>query len=151
MIYYLIIPILLFLCMAQKSPGLAKYIFQRGNIPYQKEISVKAGEILLEITHWNIWLTLQCSLLFSLIIYLPIQSITCWFHLFWSLYTEKNNVKWGRKKGDRQKFRDFKHKLKHKIRCYTKYFLVFTAYQLQGWWTMILSPVKYQQNGSNVE
>ena len=56
----------------------------------------------------------------------------------------------GEKKGDIQQLRNFNHKGKHNIRCYLKYLLVFTAYQLQGWWTMIISSVNAQSYGINV-
>ena len=44
----------------------------------------------------------------------------------------------------------FQSQRKYKIECYPKTLLIFTAYQLQGWWTMILSPVKAQTDGINV-
>ena len=34
--------------------------------------------------------------------------------------------------------------------CYPKYLRVFTTYQVQGWWTNILSPVKSQPVERNV-
>ena len=44
-----------------------------------------------------------------------------------------------------------KHKVNDKIECYPKSLLIFIAYQVQGWCTMILSPVKSQPNESNVK
>ena len=55
-----------------------------------------------------------------------------------------------RGKGYRQQLRHFNHKGKYNIGCYPKYIIIFTAYQVQVWWSMILSPVKYQLYGSNV-
>ena len=54
------------------------------------------------------------------------------------------------KTGTAQQLRNFYHKVKHKIGCYPKYLLILTAYQVQGWWNMILSSVKYQPDGNNV-
>ena len=65
-------------------------------------------------------------------------------------HIENKNVNRGRGKGDRQKLRNSKHKGKHKIGCYPKYLLIFTAYQVQGWWKIILSSVKYRPDCSNV-
>ena len=62
----------------------------------------------------------------------------------------QENSKIGRGKGERKQLRKFKHKGKHKIVCCPKYILIFTAYQVQGWWTIILSPVKSQPDGRNV-
>ena len=70
--------------------------------------------------------------------------------VFLFLYIDKHNVKLGRGKMERQQLRHFKHKWKHKIGCYPKSLLILTAYQVHGWWTMILIPVKYQPDGSNV-
>ena len=76
---------------------------------------VQAGEILLGIFYSTLWLTLQCDLKFSLIIYLPIQALTWWFRFYWFLYIDKKNVKRGIGKGGIHQLRDFKHKGKHKI------------------------------------
>ena len=54
------------------------------------------------------------------------------------------------RKSGRQKLRNFKHKGNHKIGFYPQYLLIFTAYQVQGWWTVIISLVKSQPYGSNV-
>ena len=62
----------------------------------------------------------------------------------------QENVKRGGVKGYRQQLRNFKHKGKYKIRCYPKSLLIFTAYQVHVWCTIIISPVKSQQDGSNV-
>ena len=59
-------------------------------------------------------------------------------------------IKRWRVKVDRHQLRNCKHKGKHKIGCHTKSLVLFTAYQLQGWWTMILSTVKYQTYGINI-
>ena len=50
----------------------------------------------------------------------------------------------------RQQLIHFNHKGNHKIGFYLKYILIFTAYQLQVCWNMIISPVKYQLDGSNL-
>ena len=102
------------------------------------------------IHYWTIWLTLQCDLKLSIIISLPIQSLTWWFHFNWFLYIDKKNVKWGRGKGYRYKLRNFKHKAKHNIGCHPKYILIFTAYQVKWWCTMIISPLKAQPDFINV-
>ena len=152
MIYYFIPPpLLLIFHMYQKAPGLTKYTFQQGSLPYHKEISVQAGEITFYISYCTMWMTIQCDLQWSLILYLPIQYLTWWLHLFWLLYTEKNNAKRGIREGDRKKFRNFKHKGNHKIGFYPKYLVIVTAYQVQGWWTNITNPVKHQPDGNNVE
>ena len=62
----------------------------------------------------------------------------------------KENFKRGSGKWGRNQLRNSIQKGKHKIGCYPKYILIFTAYQVQAWWNMILSPVKSQQDGSNV-
>ena len=72
--------------MAQKVTGLTKYTFQRGSLPYQKEISVQYGETLLYIYYWTLWLTLHCALQCLIILYLPIQAITWWFLFFVPLH-----------------------------------------------------------------
>ena len=69
---------------------------------------------------------------------------------FFSPHVENKNVKRGRVKGDRQKLRNSKHKEKHIIGCYPKCLLILTAYQLQGWCKIILSPVKDRPDCSNV-
>ena len=48
--------------MAQKLPSLTKYNFQQESLPYHKEILVQGGEILLYISYWTLWLTIQCDL-----------------------------------------------------------------------------------------
>ena len=88
------------------------------------------------------------TIIFNIIDYNPNPHMVVPF--FWLLYIDKHNVKWGRQKGDRRKLRNFKCKGKQKIRCYPKYLLIITAYHVQGWWTMILSPVKFHPDGSNV-
>ena len=50
----------------------------------------------------------------------------------------------------RQEPTNFKDKIKHRIGCYPKYLLIFTSYQVQGWRKMIIIPVIYQPDGSNV-
>ena len=147
MIYYFIcLPIFLLIYMAQNLPG-KKYAFQQGSIPYQRESSIQSREILLDIYYWTLWFTLQCNLKWLLILWLPIQDLKCWFHLFWFLYTDKNNAKKGRGKRARQKYWNFRHKGKYKIGCYSKSLQIFSAYQVQMWWNMILIPVKYQPYG----
>ena len=91
------------------------YTFQQGSIPYQKEISVQSGEILLEISYWKLWTTLQCDLKYSLILSLPIQSLTWRLHLCWFMYTKNKNVKQEKLKGDRQQLINFRHKGKNKL------------------------------------
>ena len=49
-----------------------------------------------------------------------------------------------------QQLRNFNHKGNNKFGCFPKYILLFTAYQLQGWCTVIISPVKSQPDGINV-
>ena len=41
--YFICLPFLLVLHMAQKIPGLTKYTFQQGSLPYHKEIFVQGG------------------------------------------------------------------------------------------------------------
>ena len=60
------------------------------------------------------------------------------------------NLKRRRENEDIQKLRNFKHKAKHKIGCYPKSLLIFTSYQVQWWWNIIIIPVKYQPDCSNV-
>ena len=133
-----------------KITRLRKYTFQQGSIPYQKGISVQAEGIILEISYWKLWPTLQCALQCLLIRSIPIQYITWWFNLFWFLHIENNNFKQGKGKGDVQQLRNLNHKGKHKIGCYPKSILIFNTCQVQGWWTMILSTVKSQTDGRNV-
>ena len=61
----------------------------------------------------------------------------------------QENVKRGRVKRNRQQLINFNHKEKHKIGFYTKHILIFSAYQVQGWWNMIVSPVKDQLYGGH--
>ena len=83
MIYYFIcFPFFLLFHMSRKVPGLTKYTFQQVILPCQKEISVQAGKMLLKISYWKIFLNLQCDLQCSLIISLPIQDLTWWFHFY---------------------------------------------------------------------
>ena len=112
-------------------------------------MSFQSGQILLKISNCTTWLTLPCDLKCSLILFLPIPSLKWWFHLFWFLYIDKHNAKRCRVKGYRHQLRSFKHKGTHKIGYYPKYLLMFTSYQVNGWRTMIINPVKYQQDGSN--
>ena len=84
MIYYLIcFPLYLLLRMDQKLPGLTKYTFQQGSLPYQKEISAQRRGVLLDISYWTLWLIPHFDLKCSLIIYLTMQAfksqmaITC--------------------------------------------------------------------------
>ena len=102
------------------------------------------------ISYWKIWMTIQCVLQCSIIIFIPIQSLTWWFHFYCYLYIDRENVKRGRVQGDIQQLRNFKHKGKNKIGCYARSVLIFTDYQAQEWWTMIISPLKTQPYGSNV-
>ena len=101
--------------------------------------------------------TIQCDLQLSLILLIPIQSLPLWFQLFCILKsdsilrTNRYNVILGRVSGDQHVVRAFKHKVKKDIRCHTKSFLIFTVYQVQGWWTIIQSPFKSQLVGSNVK
>ena len=44
-------------------------------------------------------MTLQCELKFSTILYLPIQDLTWWFHLFWFLYIRRTMSIKGEEKG----------------------------------------------------
>ena len=134
----------------QKSPGLAKHIFKQRSLSYKKKVSVQYGKVLLEISYSTPWVNHQCALQCSLILSLLIKDLIHWFHLFWCLYMDKHNFKWVKGNGDRQQLRNCKHKGKHKVSCYQKSLLILTAYQVQGWWTMILSPVKYQTNVINV-
>ena len=66
------------------------------------------------------------------------------------LYIYNHDVNLGRRKEDIYKLINFNHKGKHKVGYYPKSLLVFTTYQVQGWWTMILIPVKYQPDDNNV-
>ena len=81
---------------------------------------------------------------------LTIQYLTWWFHLYWFICIDNKNFNRGRGNGDRQQLINSNHKGKHKIVCYPIYLLIFTACQVQGWWTMIIIPVKYQPYCSNV-
>ena len=135
--------------MARKAPGLVKYTSQHGNLTHQKEISVQGREILLDSSYQKLRPTLQRALRCSLILSPPIQALTCWFHLSPPLYIDKHNINQGRLKGYRKQLRKFNHKGNHTIGCYPKYLLVFTEYQVQGWWTMIISTVKSLPYGRN--
>ena len=148
--YFIYLPLFILLYMTWKAPGLERYTFQHGSITYQKEISVQYGEMTLEITYWTVLLILQCHLKLSLILSLPIQSIKWWFHLLWFLYIDKQNTNRGRGKGGRQKIRNFNHKGKRTIGRQPKSLLIFTDYQVQRCWTMILSPVKSQTDDINI-
>ena len=94
------------------------------------------------MSYWTLWMTIQFDLQFSLILYITIQSRTWWFHFFCFPYIENKNVKRGRGKGGRQQLRNSSHKGKHKIELYPKYILIFTAYQVQWLWNIIISTVK---------
>ena len=99
-IYYLIcFSLFLLLCMDQKLPGFKKYTFKQGSLTYQKEVSVQAGEILLDIYYQKLWLTLQRALKFSLIFSLPIQYLTRLFHFYCFLYIYKKMSREGDEKG----------------------------------------------------
>ena len=83
MIYYFIcFPPLFLFRMAQKVPDLTKNSFQYGSLPYQKQILVQAGEVLLNIFYWTLWLNRQCDLQCSIILYIPIQDLTWRFNVF---------------------------------------------------------------------
>ena len=64
---------------------------------------------------------------------------------FLFLFIDKKNVKRGIGKGDRQQLINSKQKGKHITGCYPKYLLIFTAYQVQRWWTMIKILVNIDQ------
>ena len=95
-------------------------------------------------------MTLQCDFQLSLIISLPIKFLTCWFYFYLFFYIVKKIFNRGILKGYRQQLRHFKHRVKHEIGWYPKYLLIFTAYQVQGWCTMIIITLKSQTNVSNV-
>ena len=129
MIYYFIcFPLFFLFRMAQRLSSLTKCKFQQGSHPYQKEILVQSGEILLDISKWALCLIPQYSLQLSLIISLPIQAPTWWFHFYWFLYINKKNIKRRRGQGNRYKLIQFNYKWEHKIECHPKYLLIFTAY-----------------------
>ena len=103
------------------------------------------GYLLLDtMADSTLWFTMLNNNIFSN----PIPHIVLPFLLV-PLHWEEN-VKRGILKGERQQLRNSKHKVKHKIECYPKSLMVFTAYQVQGWWTIIISPVKSQPDGINV-
>ena len=143
-------PLLLLFPMAPKPPGLTKYTIQKGIIPYQKEISVQYGEILLDISYWTLWMTLKCGLKFLLILYLPIQALIWWLHLIWFLYIEKHNFKRRIGKGYQQQLIKFKHKEIHTFGFFPKSLLIFTTYQVQGCCTMIINTLQVKPDCSNV-
>ena len=104
----------------------------------------------MDISYCTLWLNIQCDLQCSLVIYHSIQPLTWRFHFYWLFYIYKKNVKRGRGKRYRQKLINSKHKGKHKIVCYPKYLLILNEYQVTGWWTIILGPVKAQPHVINV-
>ena len=55
-----------------------------------------------------------------------------------------------RGKGDIQKSRNFRHKVNYRIGYFPTSLLIFTAYQLKWWWSMILCPVKPPSDGRNI-
>ena len=63
---------------------------------------------------------------------------------------QQKKINRGRKKGDIHQLINLKLKGKHIIVCYPKYLLIFTAYQVQRWLTMILSTIKLQLDVINV-
>ena len=105
----------------------------------------------MEISYWTLWMNLHCSLQRPLILPLPTQDLTCWFHFCWFIYIDKKNVKQWRGKGERQKLGTFKHKRNHTIACYPKSLLILTTYQVKMWQIMIISPVRPQPYDINVK
>ena len=103
------------------------------------------------IYYCTLWMTFQCDLQWSLILYLPVQALKWCFRFYWFLYIDKTNVNRGRWKGYWQKLIKFNHKVKHKTGCYHKCFLISTAYQVQWRCTIILGPLKYQPDGITVK
>ena len=140
--------LLILFWMSPKAPELQKYTPQEVSLTYHKKISSQAEEILYDISYWTIWFNIQCALLYSPILTLPIQSFTWWFHLFWFLKSDltprikRDKVRLGRVQGNNQEFISFKHKANQNIGWYTKYLMIFTTYKVQGWWEMILITVK---------
>ena len=103
-----------------------------------------AGNILLEtMADSRVWFAMLTTNIYSN----PIPHMVVPFLLVYMNWQE--NVKRRRGRGYIQQLRNIKHKGKTKIRCYSKYLLIFTAYQVQGWWTMSLSPIKAQPDGRN--
>ena len=100
--------------------------------------------LMYTMDDYPVWFTMLTNIIY----YNPIPYMGVPFFFF--PYIENKNVKRGRGKGDRKQLRNSNHKVKHIIGFYPKYLLIFTAYQLQGWWTIIISPVKYQPGCSNV-
>ena len=93
--------------------------------------------------------TLCFTMLTNNICFNPTPHMVVTFYFF--LYVDKKNVNRGIGKGYRKKLRNSRHKGRHKIGCYLKSLLIFTTYQVQGWWNMIISPVKYQPHGINIK
>ena len=152
MIYYLIFPTISLIPHGPKITRLNKI--------YNSTIKASLSEVNLSriwintighIYYWTLCLTLQCSLLCSILLELPIQDLTWWFHFFSFLHTDKNIFKQGICKGDIKQLRNSKHKGEHKNGFYPKFLLIFNAYQVQGWWNMILSQVKYQLYGNKIK
>ena len=56
----------------------------------------------------------------------------------------------GEENGTNRILKKFNHKGNHKVGCYSKSLLIFTTYQVQGWWNMVIIPVRFQPDGSNI-
>ena len=87
---------------------------------------------------------------------IPIYSLTWWFQLFlpkiWLNAKDKmDNFIQELLKGNCWNVRYPKHNQYHNIGWYPKDLLIFNYYQLQGWCTIILSPVKAQPDRINVK
>ena len=132
-----------------KSTRLRKiYIWTRKSSILEVNISTRCinnlGHLLLyTISNYIVWFSIFTNNLFSN------TSPHTMVSFFGPSTLTKHNVNRGRVKVGRQQLKNFKHKGKHEIVCYLKYSFIFTSYQIQGWWTIILSPVKFQPYGRN--
>ena len=74
--------LLILFCMSLKNAVLIKHTPIHGNLPYQTEFSVLAGDRLVDVSFRTLWLALQCVLRQSHLLLLPFQLLLQWFHLF---------------------------------------------------------------------
>ena len=142
-------PLLPLFCMAQKIPG------WKINIPTRKSSLSKGnfspicrntlGHLLLYTTDDS---PVCSTILTDNIYYNSISHMLVPF--YWFFCIGKKNAKRGREKGDKNKIIKFKHRGKHDFGCYHKSLLIFTAYQVQGRWAVIITPLWVQPDGRNV-
>ena len=60
--YFFCFALFILFWMALKSPVFLNNTLIHGSLPYQKELSVQSGEIILNISYWSLWTTLYCAL-----------------------------------------------------------------------------------------